>query len=155
MDFYHPCDTSIVFQKITKTKSFLNLDTTLTNFMLVALPFPWFVHFSLMLGCDPKSEPQEFPDLPEIVVPTPMQEAPLSVDETVKHFTISLVGEIRGELEPCGCPTLPYGGFPRRSKALQEIRTEHNTVSLGCWRTLLKGFSATKMSLLRIKLIDW
>ena len=50
-----------------------------------------------------------------------MQEAPLSVDETVKHFTISLVGEVRGELEPCGCPTLPYGGFPRRSKALQEI----------------------------------
>ena len=141
MDFYHPCDTSIVFQKINKTKSFLNLDTTLTNFMLVALPFPWFVHFSLMLGCDPKSEPQEFPDLPEIVVPEPMQEAPLSVDETVKHFTISLVGEVRGELEPCGCPTLPYGGFPRRLKGItrDSNRTQH-CFSLGCWRDIAQRF---------------
>ena len=74
-----------------------------------------------------------------------MQEAPLSIDETVKHFTISLVGEVRGELEPCGCPTLPYGGFPRRLKALEEIRSEHkHRFHLDAGETLLKGFFSNK-----------
>ncbi len=29
--------------------------------------------------------------------------------------------ELRGEIEPCGCPTLPYGGFERRRNLLSEL----------------------------------
>lgn len=113
--------------------------------MRTELPFLWFVYFSLTLGCDPKNEPKEFPALPEIVVPEPEQDAPSPIDDTVKHFTISLVGEVRGELEPCGCPTLPYGGFPRRLKALEDIRSHHATVfHLDAGETLLKGFFSNK-----------
>ena len=124
---------------------FLTLDTTLTNSMRPALPLFWFVHSLLMSGCDPNTETTEFPTLPEIVVEEKIDTPTPSVDETVKHFTISLVGEVRGELEPCGCPTLPYGGFPRRAKALKEIRDNNPTVfHLDAGETLLKGFFSNK-----------
>ena len=113
--------------------------------MRIVLPFFWFVYPFITLGCDPKDQSTEFPALPEIVVPDPVPESPSPTDETVKHFTISLVGEVRGELEPCGCPTLPYGGFPRRTKALEEIRSNHSTVfHLDAGETLLKGFFSNK-----------
>ena len=113
--------------------------------MRPALPLFWFVHSLLMSGCEPNTETTEFPTLPEIVVEEQINTPTPSGDETVKHFTISLVGEVRGELEPCGCPTLPYGGFPRRAKALKEIRDTNPTVfHLDAGETLLKGFFSNK-----------
>lgn len=132
-------------KKSVNPSPFLILHRTLTIFMRIALPFIWFVYFSLLLGCTAKDESTEFPVLPEISVSEPIEEGTSPIDETVKHFTISIVGEVRGELEPCGCPTLPYGGFPRRLKALEEIRTEQTTVfHLDAGETLLKGFFSNK-----------
>ena len=113
--------------------------------MRPAQPLLWFVHCLLTSGCDSNDGSTEFPNLPEIVVAkTPTEPTP-SADETIKHFTISLVGEVRGELEPCGCPTLPYGGFPRRAKALKEIHDNNPTVfHLDAGETLLKGFFSNK-----------
>ena len=37
---------------------------------------------------------------------------------------ITLVGEVRGEIDPCGCPTLPMGGFERRAGLVDELAAE-------------------------------
>ena len=64
-----------------------------------------------------------------------------------RWFSIAAVGEVRGEIEPCGCPTLPYGGFARRDMMLQEMQPSFH-VDVG--EMLLKGFS-TKAILIHRK----
>jgi hypothetical protein len=39
----------------------------------------------------------------------------------VRELTLAMGAELRGEIEPCGCPTLPYGGFERRRNLLAEL----------------------------------
>ena len=133
MDFCNTCDTSIVLQKRNKSKPISHFRHNLDKFHATCTaPFLVCTLFPHEWMQSPTTETTEFPTLPEIVVEgTDGCTNPIS-NETVKHFTISLVGEVRGELEPCGCPTLPYGGFPRRAKALKEIRDNNNSISLGC-----------------------
>ncbi|MFN7147018.1 MAG: hypothetical protein ACK4YP_24815, partial [Myxococcota bacterium] len=42
----------------------------------------------------------------------------------LREAVIAFTGEVRGEIEPCGCPTVPYGGFARRDAFLGELRAE-------------------------------
>ena len=53
-----------------------------------------------------------------------------------------MVSEVRGEIEPCGCPTLPFGGFERREKLLEELRQQTSTFHLDAGELLLKGFAS-------------
>jgi len=39
-----------------------------------------------------------------------------------RWLRLAMVGEVRGELEPCGCPTTPFGGFHRRQNYLDQLR---------------------------------
>lgn len=116
--------------------------------MRTTLPISRFNLGFLFIGCTSEAPKTEFPALPEIVIISDTDakiEKPVKIDtDNVKHFTISLVGEVRGELEPCGCPTLPYGGFPRRTAALEEIRANHTVFHLDAGETLLKGFFSNK-----------
>jgi hypothetical protein len=42
----------------------------------------------------------------------------------LREISIAFTGEVRGEIEPCGCPTLPYGGFARRQTLLDRVGVE-------------------------------
>ena len=59
-----------------------------------------------------------------------------------REFRVALTGALRGEVQPCGCPTLPYGGFARRELYLQEVASEGFPVfQLDAGEALLKGVS--------------
>ena len=63
-----------------------------------------------VMGCDStEREPQsvKLADLPTLKAPPTEQPLPSGKVMTPRDVTIALVGEVRGELEPCGCPTLP------------------------------------------------
>ncbi len=112
------------------------------------LPHSYLSLALTLIGCTSDSEVDtvEFPNLPEIKV-VEQRKAPKAVSSRpVTEFVIALVGEVRGELEPCGCPTLPYGGFPRRMTALEELREQNTVFHLDAGETLLKGFFSNKDS---------
>ncbi|MCB9780834.1 MAG: hypothetical protein H6742_19860 [Alphaproteobacteria bacterium] len=59
-----------------------------------------------------------------------------------RELSIALTGEVRGEIEPCGCPTLPYGGFRRRSNLLSQVPHTGPLFQLDAGELLVKGTSA-------------
>jgi hypothetical protein len=61
-------------------------------------------------------------DLPELPVNTSGENLPRGIEQAIRDLTLAFVGEVRGELEPCGCPTLPFGGFERRHTQLDHLR---------------------------------
>ena len=87
-------------------------------------------------------EPVELPDLPAPLSERPTKRGPVEVP---RQLRIALTGEVRGELEPCGCPTLPYGGFVRRERLLDELSVAARPLfQLDAGETLLKGLSARR-----------
>ena len=70
------------------------------------------------------------------------QEAAAGVPQAQRALRIALVGEIRGELEPCGCPTVPYGGFVRRQNYLDQLRGNGTPLfHLDAGEALVKGLA--------------
>jgi len=81
----------------------------------------------------------QLPQLPEILSERPVNRGAV---RDVREFQIALTGELRGEIQPCGCPTLPYGGFARRAVYLDQLRAEPGPLfQLDAGETLLKGVS--------------
>lgn len=98
--------------------------------------------FALVLvACtaDPPS-PAPLPELPPRVQgETP---PPAGPERPLRELVVALTGEVRGEVEPCGCPTVPYGGFARRSRFLDHLRAQGVPVFvLDAGEMLLKGFT--------------
>ncbi|MEC8277206.1 MAG: hypothetical protein VX026_05790, partial [Myxococcota bacterium] len=83
----------------------------------------------------------KFEELPELPEKQMMSQKTEANERNPLSFVISLTGEVRGEIEPCGCPTLPYGGFQRREAYLNELRQKHTVFHLDVGEMLLKGFS--------------
>jgi len=99
----------------------------------------------LFFGCTGEQQTVSFPTLPNIESTSGSSPTTRSSEPTeTKEFVLSLVGEVRGEIEPCGCPTLPYGGFVRRTAALQEVLNGHTVFQLDAGEALLKGFFSNK-----------
>ena len=99
---------------------------------------------ALLLACS--SEPGEVPlaPLPSLpALPAPEQAEPKEEPRTPEWMAIALVGEVRGEVEPCGCPSLPYGGFVRRENYLGTLRGLLPVFHLDAGEMLLKGFNNT------------
>jgi hypothetical protein len=67
----------------------------------------------------PMIKAQDLPTLPEA---TSGEDLPRGIEQSTRDLTLAFVGEVRGELEPCGCPTLPFGGFERRHTQLDHLR---------------------------------
>ena len=84
--------------------------------------------------------------LPELPDATTARDAPRGPERDRRDLTLALVGEVRGELEPCGCPTLPYGGFERRHTQLDRLRNDAPGpvfhIDLG--DTLVKGIATSR-----------
>lgn len=84
---------------------------------------------------------QRLPELP----PRAGDESPSppGPERPLRELVIAWTGEVRGEVEPCGCPTVPYGGFARRSRLLDRLREEGPPVFvLDSGQMLLKGVSS-------------
>jgi hypothetical protein len=98
------------------------------------------------LGCFNETQTPKFPELPSLTISeSDITEEKRTTPRTeVKEFSIALIGEVRGELEPCGCPTLPYGGFVRRDRLLQEQKQQSTVFHLDAGELLLKGFYSNK-----------
>lgn len=58
-----------------------------------------------------------------------------------RELTLVLTGDVRGEIEPCGCPTLPFGGFERRQRLLAELPALGPVLSLDAGELLVRGLS--------------
>ena len=100
-----------------------------------------FVFFSCGSDSNSHEEIVTFRKLPEIQdIQSSQKEYIRSKKQDIRRFSIAAVGEVRGEIEPCGCPTLPYGGFARRDMMLQQKQPSFH-VDVG--EMLLKGFSTT------------
>ena len=81
------------------------------------------------------------PDLPAL---PPRQERgalpPAGVAIPTKRVTLAWTAEVRGEIEPCGCPTVPYGGFERRAAYVDQLRAQGDPVFvLDAGEMLVKG----------------
>ncbi len=91
----------------------------------------------LYLGsCEGEVEKTALPTLPP---PAVSVEGPREEERPVRELTLAFVGEVRGEIEPCGCPTLPYGGFARRVRALAGISGFGPLFHLDAGERLVKG----------------
>lgn len=93
---------------------------------------------AFMLACSPDSRPPEaLPPLP----PKVEKSAPTRGEaQPVRELTLALTGEVRGEIEPCGCPTVPYGGFARRARLYEELRRLRQPLfAADAGQMLLKG----------------
>jgi len=65
---------------------------------------------------------------------------PRGAERDFAHLSITFVGAVRGEIEPCGCPTLPWGGFERRWVWLESLRGWDEPVfHLDAGQLLVKG----------------
>ena len=75
----------------------------------------------LLAACGPGEMGRSLPLLPalpervEVLAPVVGEERPL------REVIIALTGAVRGEVEVCGCPTSPYGGFARRSSLYSRL----------------------------------
>jgi hypothetical protein len=79
--------------------------------------------FALVVSCKGTgAEPEALPVLPTL--PIAADSAPPENARPFAEFVVAFTAEVRGEIEPCGCPTTPYGGFARRARLLEALRAE-------------------------------
>lgn len=101
---------------------------------------------ALLGGCDPDAPAPPPPDaLPTLPAAQVVEEAPRGSESAVRELRIAMVGEVRGEIEPCGCPTLPFGGFVRREVLLEQLAAAGlPLLHVDAGETLLKGVSSSR-----------
>jgi hypothetical protein len=73
-------------------------------------------------GCTGADAPAPLPELPPRVEKA--RWGPAGEERPFREAVLAFTGEVRAEIEPCGCPTVPYGGFARRSAALEQLRSD-------------------------------
>jgi len=97
--------------------------------------------FFFWLACTESNTNINISELPPLPKRVQEVQRPKGPQTTIREAMISLVGEVRGEIEPCGCPTLPYGGFERRAQFFSTLPKDLPHFQLDAGEMLLKGFS--------------
>ena len=97
--------------------------------------------FAVVAACgEPDVPPPDLSALPPLPEAVTVADATRGAERPIRELAIALVGEVRAEIEPCGCPTLPYGGFARREALLTELRSSARPLlHLDAGELLLKG----------------
>lgn len=94
---------------------------------------------ALLAGCE--GDPPAVP-LPELPPPVAQPAPSPGPQRTPRRLDIAFVGEVRGEIQPCGCPTFPYGGFSRREELIRRLRADPAPlVHLDAGNLLVKGYA--------------
>jgi hypothetical protein len=73
-------------------------------------------------ACSGDAPPPDLPPLPQKLAPAGL--GPSGPIVPLREAILAFTAEVRGEIEPCGCPTVPYGGFVRREALLGRLRAE-------------------------------
>ena len=77
----------------------------------------------LLAACNPEPAPARLSALPELPPKLGPTAAPPARDpRPFREAVIAFTAEVQGEIEPCGCPTTPYGGFVRRERLFTDAR---------------------------------
>ena len=102
--------------------------------------------FAVVAACgEPDVAPPDLSALPPLPEAVTVADAARGAERPMRELAIALVGEVRAEIEPCGCPTLPYGGFARREALLTELRSSARPLlHLDAGELLLKGQTTTR-----------
>lgn len=102
--------------------------------------------FAVVAACgEPDVAPPDLSALPPLPDAVTVADAARGAERPMRELAIALVGEVRAEIEPCGCPTLPYGGFARREALLNELRSSARPLlHLDAGELLLKGQTTTR-----------
>lgn len=97
----------------------------------------------LLFACPADSGNARIADLPPLPPKLTEIVAPAADSRPFREAVIAFTAEVQGEVEPCGCPTTPYGGFARRERLLAKARTMGPPVFvLDAGEMLLKGTTA-------------
>lgn len=101
-----------------------------------------FTALALALGaCErPPAPPPALPPLPERAASATEV---LGEPRPQRELSLVLTGDVRGEIEPCGCPTLPFGGFERRERLLSRPIGFGPVFQLDAGELLTRGISST------------
>jgi hypothetical protein len=100
--------------------------------------------FALVFAaCSPEGGSRELPELPplppRLADASPETGPPVPLREAIVAFTAS----VRGEIDVCGCPTTPFGGFERREVLVGHLRTHEVPVfAVDAGEMLVKGLTA-------------
>lgn len=72
-------------------------------------------------ACGSDGGSRELPTLPELPPKQARKVAEKGPERPVREVVVALTGAVRGEVEVCGCPTTPYGGFARRMALFEAL----------------------------------
>jgi len=102
----------------------------------------------LLAACGTTDAPPTpmLPPLPDPVV-SAADGVPAGPARPQRWLQLALSGDVRGEIEACGCPTLPYGGFDRRERLLQSLPHDGPLVQLDAGDLLTKSVSQLREDL--------
>ncbi|MBM4365182.1 MAG: hypothetical protein FJ102_03130 [Deltaproteobacteria bacterium] len=77
---------------------------------------------AFLLACTSEPGPVPTEALPPLPPRLAERAEDRGVERPLREAVIAFTAEVRGEVEPCGCPTTPYGGFARRERLLARYR---------------------------------
>ncbi len=82
--------------------------------------------FVMLLACTGSSTALDDADSPPLPTLPPRPDAREAAGPIVpmRELVFAVTGEVRGEVEACGCPTTPYGGFARRARLVEALRSQ-------------------------------
>lgn len=78
--------------------------------------------FAFILACNSETGSVPTPALPPLPPRIEDRPVPRGEERPLREAVLAFTAEVRGEVEPCGCPTTPYGGFARRERLLARYR---------------------------------
>ncbi len=76
----------------------------------------------ILVACSSDGGSRALPELPPLPEPVDAAAVVLGPERPLREAIVALTGAVRGEVEVCGCPTTPYGGFARRAALFDRLR---------------------------------
>ncbi|MSQ01657.1 MAG: hypothetical protein EXR71_07160 [Myxococcales bacterium] len=98
---------------------------------------------AFIVACSVDGGARALPPLPSLPDPVDAAELALGPERPLKQAIVALTGAVRGEVEVCGCPTTPYGGFARRAALFDRVRAAPVPMfAVDAGEMLVKGMTA-------------